>query len=70
MGKKSIWYHYPPTTLPVMIKMKQVIHTNLTLNGITAINKLPLRFGGYKDTSLRLLIQSHQDLMLQEISRG
>ena len=49
--------------------MKQVIHANLTLNGITDINRLPILFGGYKDTSPHILIQSHNDLMLQEISR-
>ena len=49
--------------------MKPVIHANLTLNGITDINRLPILFGGYKDISPRILIQSHHDIMLQEISR-
>eukprot|EP00978_Attheya_sp_CCMP212_P013312 scaffold33437_cov68-Attheya_sp.AAC.7 len=69
MGPSSFWYHEPPATLPVMIKMKQVIHANLTFNGITAMNRLPLQFRGFKDISPRLLIESHHDLMLQEISR-
>ena len=65
MCQNSIWYHDPPETLPVMVKMKQVIHDNLTFNGITSMNLLPLRFGGYKDMIPRLLIQSHHDIMLQ-----
>jgi hypothetical protein len=69
MGHSSFWYHDPPEILPVMVKMKQVIHANLTFKGITATNRLPLRFGGYKDMSPRLLIESNHDLMLQEISR-
>jgi hypothetical protein len=52
-----------------MVKMKQVIHANLTFTGITAINRLPHRMRGYKDMSPRLLIKSHHDLMLQEIAR-
>eukprot|EP00978_Attheya_sp_CCMP212_P035286 scaffold152542_cov30-Attheya_sp.AAC.1 len=48
--------------------MKQVIHTNLTFTGITAINRLPHRMRGYKDMSPRLLSESHHDLMLQEIA--
>ena len=50
MGQNSIWYHDPPATLPVMFKMKQVINSTLTFNGITDMNQLPLRFGSYKDT--------------------
>eukprot|EP00978_Attheya_sp_CCMP212_P027714 scaffold93477_cov76-Attheya_sp.AAC.1 len=69
MGPSSFWYHEPPATLPVMVKMKQVIHANLTFNGITATNRLPQRFRGFKDMGPRLLIESHHDLMLQEISR-
>ena len=52
-----------------MVKMKQVIHAKLISNVITAMNRLTLRFGGYKYMSPRLLIQSNYDLMLQETSR-
>ena len=65
----SIWYHDPPTTLPTMVKMKKVIHANLTFNCITSMTLLTLLFGGYKDMSPLLFIQSHHDLMPQEISR-
>eukprot|EP00978_Attheya_sp_CCMP212_P046924 scaffold420461_cov35-Attheya_sp.AAC.1 len=68
IGSKYFWYHDPPTTLPVMVKMKQVIHANLTCTGITAIKWLPHRMWGYKDLSPRLLIESHHDLMLQQIA--
>ena len=38
VGQNSIWYHDPPATLPMMVKIKQVIHANLTFNGTTAMN--------------------------------
>ena len=69
MGPSSFWYHEPPTTLPVMVKMKQVIHANLTFQEITPIHRLPQRFVGYKNMNPRHLIESQHDTMLQEISR-
>ena len=65
IGQNSVWYPDPTTTLPMMLKTKQVIHATLEFNGTTVMNRLPLRFWGYKDMSLRILIQSHHDLMLQ-----
>ena len=69
MGQNFIWYHDPPAAVPFMVKMKQVLHDNFIFNAITSIDLLPILFGGYKDISPRVLIQSHHDIMLQEISR-
>eukprot|EP00978_Attheya_sp_CCMP212_P034639 scaffold146167_cov65-Attheya_sp.AAC.4 len=41
LGPNTFWYHDPPTALPVMVKMKQVIHANLTFTDISASNRLP-----------------------------
>ena len=65
LGTNSFWYHEPPETLPVMFKMKQVIHDNFTLYNITAINQLTQIFLGYKDASPQFLIKSYHDIMLQ-----
>ena len=50
LGTNSFWYHEPPETLPVMVKMKQVIHADLKYDDITALNQLTHQFWGYKYT--------------------
>ena len=69
LGTNTFWYHDPPSPLPVMVKMKQVIHANLLFTSVSSNNRLPHRFQGYKDMSPRLLIETNHDLMIQEISR-
>ena len=68
LGTNSFWYHDPPEALPLMVKLKQVIHANLTFNGITAPNTLPHQLCGYKYMSPHFLIKSHQDINLNEIT--
>ena len=65
LGNNSFWYHEPPETLTVMVKMKQFKHDNLTLYDITALNQLTHQIWGYKNASPQFLIKSHHDIMLQ-----
>ena len=68
LDTKSFWYHDLPEELPVMVKLKQVIHENLMFNGTTAINTLPHLLCSYRYMSPHFLIKSHQDIKLKEIT--
>ena len=65
MIKTSHWYHETNESIPVMVKLKQVLMPLIELiqdNNTT--NKLPLLYKGYADTNPRLLsVHDHQVIL-------
>ena len=44
IGNNYLWYHEQPEDLNALVKIKQVINDNLTLDGICAGHNLPHHF--------------------------
>ena len=68
MSKPSYWYHEPYESIPVMVKLKQVIMPYIQLiqdNNTT--NNFPSSFKGYADTNPYLLSEHDHQIILDKI---
>ena len=68
MIKTSHWYHEPNESIPVMVKLKQVVMPPIELiqdNNTT--NKLPLRYKVYADMNPHLLSVHDHQVILERI---
>ena len=67
MRKTSYWYHDPDESIPVMLKLKQVVmpYIELIQDNITT-NKLPIRYKGYVDMNPCLLYVHNNQVILEK----
>ena len=67
MRKTSYWYHDPYKSIPVMVKLKQVLMPYIELiqyNNTT--NKIPSRFKGYVVMNPHLLSEHNHQIILDK----
>ena len=68
MRKTSYWYHKPDESIPVMIKLKQVVMPYIKLvQGNNTTNKLPSLFKVYTDMNHNLLSEHDHQIILYKI---
>ena len=68
MQKTSHWYHETNETIPVMVKLKQVVMPLVEfIQENNTTNKLPLRYKGYADMNPCLLSVHNHQLILGKI---
>ena len=68
MRKTSYWYHDPDESIPVMVKLKQVVMPYNELiqdNNIT--NKLPSLFKEYADMNPHFLSEHDHQIILDKL---
>ena len=68
MKKTSHWYHELNKSIPVMMKLKQVVMPLIEfIQDNNTINKLLLRYKGYADMNPRLLSVHDHQVILEKI---
>jgi hypothetical protein len=68
MSKGTHWYHEPDDDLFVMVKIKQVVMTDINMHAVTATNSLPRKWAGYVDKNPHCLDDDDQAIILDKIS--
>ena len=66
--KKLYWYHDTVQSIPVMVKLKQVVMPYIELiNYKSTTNKLPSCFKGYADMNTHLWSEHDHKIILEKI---
>jgi hypothetical protein len=68
MSKGTNWYHEPDDDLFVMVKVKQVVMTDIDMKSVNALNTLPRKWVGYIDKNPHCLGPDDQAVILDKIS--
>eukprot|EP00978_Attheya_sp_CCMP212_P040615 scaffold223812_cov45-Attheya_sp.AAC.1 len=68
MSKGTHWYHEPDDDVFVMVKIKQVVMTDINMNAVTATNTLPRKWAGYIDKNPHCLDDDDQAIIWDKIS--
>ena len=70
MKKTSHWYHDTKESIPVMVKLKQVVMPYIGLiQENKKTNKLPLRYKGYTDMNPCLLSVHDHQVILEKLKQ-